>query len=97
MFLYDSHKQVRIGIITLSLSMSLSNWLYVLTFASVIFFLIYLLSHNISRKMRQSLILLCEAHFALLYLLQIDLISNALEQKGSLILEIMSQLGIRLF
>ncbi|XVF21838.1 hypothetical protein REPUB_Repub12eG0124200 [Reevesia pubescens] len=60
----------------------------------MVFFLIYLLSHNISRKIRQSLILLCEAHFALLYLLQIDLISNALEQKGSLILEIMSQLGL---
>ncbi|KAE8676455.1 hypothetical protein F3Y22_tig00111594pilonHSYRG00006 [Hibiscus syriacus] len=60
----------------------------------LVFFLIYLLSHNISRKIRQSLILLCEAHFALLYLLQIDLISNALEQKGSIILEIMSQLGL---
>ncbi|PPR83382.1 hypothetical protein GOBAR_AA37324 [Gossypium barbadense] len=58
----------------------------------LVFFLIYLLSHNISRKIRQSLILLCEAHFALLYLLQIDLISNALEQKGSIVLEIMSQL-----
>ncbi|XP_022758138.1 piezo-type mechanosensitive ion channel homolog isoform X3 [Durio zibethinus] len=60
----------------------------------VVFFLIYLLGHNISRKIRQSLILLCEAHFASLYLLQIDVISNALEQKGSLILEIISQLGL---
>ncbi|XP_017979538.1 PREDICTED: piezo-type mechanosensitive ion channel homolog [Theobroma cacao] len=60
----------------------------------VIFFLIYLLSHNISRKIRQFLILLCEAHFALLYLLQIELISNALEQKGSLSLEIILQLGL---
>ncbi|MBA0827009.1 hypothetical protein Goarm_011818, partial [Gossypium armourianum] len=60
----------------------------------LVFFLIYLLSHNISRKIRQSLILLCEAHFALLYLLQIDLISNALEQKGSIVLEIMLQLGL---
>ncbi|XP_022758147.1 piezo-type mechanosensitive ion channel homolog isoform X11 [Durio zibethinus] len=60
----------------------------------MVFFLIYLLGHNISRKIRQSLILLCEAHFASLYLLQIDVISNALEQKGSLILEIISQLGL---
>ncbi|XP_012490496.2 piezo-type mechanosensitive ion channel homolog isoform X1 [Gossypium raimondii] len=60
----------------------------------IIFFLIYLLSHNISRNIRRSLILLCEAHFALLYLLQIDLISNALEQKCSSIFEIMSQLGV---
>ncbi|KAL9430857.1 hypothetical protein AB3S75_026115 [Citrus x aurantiifolia] len=60
----------------------------------MIFFLIYLLSHNVSRKIRQSLILLCEAHFALLYLLRIDLISNALRQKGSLSMEILSQLGL---
>lgn len=94
MFLYNSHRQVQIGIITVSLSVAISNWLYVLTSASVIFFLIYLLSHNISRKIRQFLILLCEAHFALLYLLQIELISNALEQKGSLSLEIILQLGM---
>ncbi|XP_050265819.1 piezo-type mechanosensitive ion channel homolog [Quercus robur] len=60
----------------------------------MIFFLIYLLSHNISRKTRESMILLCEAHFALLYILQIDLISNFLEQEGSLSMEILSQLGL---
>ncbi|XP_035538685.1 piezo-type mechanosensitive ion channel homolog isoform X2 [Juglans regia] len=60
----------------------------------MIFFLIYLLSHNISRRIRQSLILLCEAHFALLYILQIDLISDTLEQKGSLSMEVLSQLGL---
>ncbi|KAH9786048.1 Piezo-type mechanosensitive ion channel-like [Citrus sinensis] len=60
----------------------------------MIFFLIYLLSHNVSRKIRESLILLCEAHFALLYLLRIDLISNALRQKDSLSMEILSQLGL---
>ncbi|KAK8711565.1 hypothetical protein V6N13_146843 [Hibiscus sabdariffa] len=74
--------------------MALSNWLYVLTSASVIFFLMYLLSHHISRKIHRSLILLCEAHFALLYLLQIVLISDALEQKGSLSLELISHLGL---
>ncbi|XP_024017344.1 piezo-type mechanosensitive ion channel homolog [Morus notabilis] len=60
----------------------------------LIFFLIYLLSHNINRKIRQSLILLCEAHFALLYILQINLISNNLERKGSLSMEVLSQLGL---
>ncbi|CAL2280993.1 unnamed protein product [Prunus armeniaca] len=60
----------------------------------VIFFLIYLLSHNISRKIRQSLILLCEVHFALLYIIQINPISDALEQKGSLSAEVLSQLGL---
>ncbi|CAL5433099.1 unnamed protein product [Camellia sinensis] len=60
----------------------------------IIFFLTYLLSHNISKKIRQSLILLCEAHFAILYIIQIDLVSNYLEQTGSLSLEIISQLGL---
>ncbi|CAI0580949.1 unnamed protein product, partial [Linum tenue] len=57
----------------------------------VIFFLMYLLAHDISRKMRQSLILLCEAHFGLLYILQIKLISDALEQKS---MEVLMQLGL---
>ncbi|PQQ16802.1 piezo-type mechanosensitive ion channel homolog isoform X2 [Prunus yedoensis var. nudiflora] len=60
----------------------------------VIFFLIYLLSHNISRKTRQSLILLCEVHFALLYIIQINPISDTLERKGSLSAEVLSQLGL---
>ncbi|CAN1234108.1 Piezo-type mechanosensitive ion channel homolog, partial [Linum perenne] len=57
----------------------------------VIFFLMYLLAHDISRKMRQSLILLCEVHFALLYILQIKLISDALEQKST---EVLMELGL---
>ncbi|KAM7258251.1 hypothetical protein ACFE04_013992 [Oxalis oulophora] len=60
----------------------------------MIFFLMYLLSHTISRKMRQSLVLLCQAHFALLYILKIELVSNALERKGSLSMEIIQQLGL---
>ncbi|XP_054800330.1 piezo-type mechanosensitive ion channel homolog isoform X1 [Prosopis cineraria] len=60
----------------------------------MIFFLIYLLSHNISRKMRQALVLLCEVHFALLYILQINLISSALEKKGSISMEVLMQLGL---
>lgn len=70
---------------------------YVWTCVSVIFFLIYLLSHTINTKIRQSLILLCEVHFALLYIIQINPISNSLEQKGSLSAEVLSQLGIQLF
>lgn len=61
----------------------------------MIFFLIYLLSHGISRKLRQALILLCEIHFALLYILQINLVSSALEKKGSVSMEIVMQLGMR--
>ncbi|KNA12549.1 hypothetical protein SOVF_124980 isoform B [Spinacia oleracea] len=61
----------------------------------MIFFLIYLLGHSISRKIRKALILLCEAHFALLYILQINLISKKLEHAGPLTAEILSQLGLR--
>ena len=61
--------------------------------AAVIFFLIYLLSHNINKRIRKALILLCEAHFAILYILQLNFISTFLEQKGSLSMEILSQLG----
>ncbi|KAL9239206.1 hypothetical protein vseg_013546 [Gypsophila vaccaria] len=60
----------------------------------MIFFLIYLLGHTISRKMRQALTLLCEAHFALSYILQINMISEYLESKGSLAHEILTQLGL---
>lgn len=59
----------------------------------VIFFFLYLLSHNISNKVRHTLLLLCELHFALLYSLQITLVSRALEKSGSLCLEILTQLG----
>lgn len=61
----------------------------------MIFFFLYLLSHNISNKVRHTLLLLCELHFALLYSLQITLISQALEKSGSRSLEILSQLGLR--
>ncbi|KAL9303168.1 Piezo-type mechanosensitive ion channel [Arabidopsis thaliana] len=60
----------------------------------VIFFLMYLLSHNINRKIRKSLILLCEVHFALLYILEIDLVSNSLKQEGSVSREVLFQLGL---
>ncbi|CAI0551081.1 unnamed protein product [Linum tenue] len=59
----------------------------------MIFFMIYLLSHTISRKMRQLLILLCEAHFALTYFLQLNLISNALKQKDTLATDLLRELG----
>ncbi|CBI34341.3 unnamed protein product, partial [Vitis vinifera] len=60
----------------------------------MIFFMIHLLSHTISRRIRQALIVLCEGHFALLYILQLNLISKALEQKGSLARELLSQSGL---
>ncbi|KAJ0797112.1 putative Piezo family protein [Helianthus annuus] len=59
----------------------------------MIFFFLYLLSHDIGDKVRHTLLLLCELHFALLYSLQITLVSQALEKSGSLSLEILSQLG----
>ncbi|PIA39355.1 hypothetical protein AQUCO_02600068v1 [Aquilegia coerulea] len=60
----------------------------------MVFFLLFLLSHSIRRNIRQSLILLCETHFALLYILRLDLVSKILEKKGSLTMEILSQLGL---
>ncbi|XP_027349564.1 piezo-type mechanosensitive ion channel homolog [Abrus precatorius] len=60
----------------------------------MIFFLIYLLSDAINWKLRQAIILLCEAHFALQFILRLDLISNALHQKGSYAFKILSQLGL---
>ncbi|XP_057960873.1 piezo-type mechanosensitive ion channel homolog [Malania oleifera] len=62
--------------------------------AYMIFFMMYLLSHTISRRLRQSLILLCEAHFALLYILQLNLISKNLDKEGLLPVEILSELGL---
>lgn len=62
-------------------------------FVSVLFFLIYLLSHSISRQMKKSLILLCEVHFAIIYILQLKVISSALIQEGSLSKKILFQLG----
>ncbi|XP_020101782.1 piezo-type mechanosensitive ion channel homolog isoform X3 [Ananas comosus] len=58
------------------------------------FFLVYLLSHSIEQKVRQILILFCEVHFSILYILQLDLISSALERSGSLTMEVLSQLGL---
>ncbi|KAK7277682.1 hypothetical protein RJT34_22697 [Clitoria ternatea] len=60
----------------------------------MVFFLMYLLSHNVSKKIRQALILLCEIHFSLLYVLEINLISAALEKKGSISMEVVRQLGL---
>ncbi|XP_041993194.1 piezo-type mechanosensitive ion channel homolog [Salvia splendens] len=62
--------------------------------AYMMFFVGYLLSHKIDRRMRQSLILLCEAHFAILYILQLNVVSTKLEQEGSISLEVLSQLGL---
>ncbi|EXC31832.1 hypothetical protein L484_020660 [Morus notabilis] len=60
----------------------------------MVFFMIHLLRHTVGRRLRQSLILLCEAHFALLYILQLNVISKALEQKGSFLMEILTALGL---
>ncbi|CAA0832071.1 Piezo-type mechanosensitive ion channel homolog [Striga hermonthica] len=60
----------------------------------MVFFFAYFLSHKISKRMRQSLILMCEAHFAIIYILQLNLVSGKLEQKGSVSLDVLSQLGL---
>ncbi|XP_058738594.1 piezo-type mechanosensitive ion channel homolog isoform X3 [Vicia villosa] len=60
----------------------------------MIFFLIYLLSNAINSKLRQAVILLCEAQFALQFILRLDLIFKNLDQKGSYAFQILSQLGM---
>ncbi|MCL7046756.1 hypothetical protein MKW94_016922 [Papaver nudicaule] len=60
----------------------------------MIFFLLFLMSHNVSRKLRQSLILLCETHFALMYILQLNMVSKAFRKGGSLGIGFLSQLGL---
>lgn len=58
------------------------------------FFLVFLVNHSINKRLRQILVLFCEVHFSVLYILQLDLVSNALERSGSLIMEVLSQLGL---
>ena len=57
----------------------------------------YLLSHSISVKLRKLLILYCEIHFTILYILRLSLISNMLEKCGSVVQMILLQSGITLF
>lgn len=47
--------------------------------------------------MRQALILFCEAHFSILYILQLNLVTKILGHGGSLTMEILSQLGMHFF
>lgn len=58
------------------------------------FFLVFLVNHSINKRLRQFLVLFCEVHFSILYILQLDLVSNALERSGSLMMEVLSQLGL---
>ncbi|CAL4963575.1 unnamed protein product [Urochloa decumbens] len=58
------------------------------------FFLVFLVNHSIDKRLRQILVLFCEVHFSILYILQLDLVSSALERSGSLTMEVLSQLGL---
>uniref|UniRef100_A0ACD5VI83 Uncharacterized protein n=1 Tax=Avena sativa TaxID=4498 RepID=A0ACD5VI83_AVESA len=58
------------------------------------FFLVFLVNHSINKRLRQFLVLFCEVHFSILYILQLDIVSNALEHSGSLMMEVLSQLGL---
>ncbi|XP_051118716.1 piezo-type mechanosensitive ion channel homolog isoform X3 [Andrographis paniculata] len=60
----------------------------------MIFFFAYLLSHKVEKRMRQSLVLLCEVHFAILYILQFNLVTRKLERKDSLTFGVLQQLGL---
>ncbi|XP_074311534.1 piezo-type mechanosensitive ion channel homolog isoform X2 [Silene latifolia] len=60
----------------------------------IIFFMLYLLRPTIDWRMRQALILLCEGHFALLYILQLNLFAELLKSQGSWPLKVLSQVGL---
>ncbi|XP_017436238.1 piezo-type mechanosensitive ion channel homolog isoform X2 [Vigna angularis] len=83
-----SHAAVLILIFLISIRSGIVHAVY------MIFFLIYLLSHAIDCKLHRAIILLCEAQFAVQFILQLDLISKTLDQKGSYAFEILSQLGL---
>ncbi|KAJ3671637.1 hypothetical protein LUZ60_007716 [Juncus effusus] len=58
------------------------------------FFMLFLLSHEVGTQLRQTLILFCEVHFSILYILQLDLVSKAVEKSASFETEVLSQLGL---
>nr|XP_043638394.1 piezo-type mechanosensitive ion channel homolog [Erigeron canadensis] len=60
----------------------------------MIFFFLYLLSHRINIQVQRALLLLCEIHFAILYTLQINLVSGALKKSETISSQILSQLGL---
>ncbi|XP_057439423.1 piezo-type mechanosensitive ion channel homolog isoform X2 [Lotus japonicus] len=83
-----SHAVILILIFLIAIRPGLMHAVY------MIFFLIYLLRNAVTCKLRQAIILLCEAQFALQFILQLDLISKTLDQKGSYAFQILSQLGL---
>ncbi|KAI3732422.1 hypothetical protein L1987_63627 [Smallanthus sonchifolius] len=58
----------------------------------MIFYFLYLLSHRINTRVQGALLLLCEIHFAILYALQINMVSGALKKSDTISSEILSQL-----
>lgn len=58
------------------------------------FFMVYLVRSSIGRRTRQYLILLCEVHVAVLYLLRLDWISSELKNKEATIRPVLSFIGI---
>lgn len=60
----------------------------------MVFFLVYLVSSSVGKATRQSLILLCELHFAVLYFLGLDWISTHLADHAETLKPVLSLLGI---
>ncbi|XP_057815209.2 piezo-type mechanosensitive ion channel homolog isoform X1 [Cryptomeria japonica] len=80
--------------ISLLLMFSLGMKLGLLHAIYMVFFLIYLMKSTIGRRVRKILVLLCEVHFALLYLLRLDLISKSIGHKGDLMRTVLFHLGL---
>lgn len=56
-------------------------------------FIVYLVSSSMAKRTRCLLILLCELHFAVLYLLQLDYISSAITKYEASMKPILFVLG----
>ncbi|XP_078441364.1 piezo-type mechanosensitive ion channel component [Wolffia australiana] len=60
-----------------------------------IFLMVYLLSHSISINIRKLMVIYCEIHFTLLYILRLNLISSMMDRCGPMIQMIFSQSGLK--
>ncbi|XP_024535480.1 piezo-type mechanosensitive ion channel homolog isoform X3 [Selaginella moellendorffii] len=60
----------------------------------MIFFMVYLLSSSVARKTRQYLMLYCELHISILYILQLQSISALITAHSKILKPVLSQLGI---
>ncbi|KAM6577680.1 hypothetical protein CsatB_029517 [Cannabis sativa] len=85
-------KTSRVIVLALLLLMSTKSGMIHVVY--MIFFMIHLLRDTVGKKLRISLILLCQTHFSLLYILELHVVSKTFSQKFSSFMDILSDLGL---